>query len=198
MAEESIFQKIAKAVGSYAPGIAAILAATGVGAPVAAAVAAVGALAKSFGLPEDSSAEIVATKIMNTADMTEIRLKFVQAENDFQLKQRDQELEIYRVQLADIQSARTAKTEGEKATGKRDTNLYALAWTVITCFFILMGILLFAKLEPAQNGVIFMLFGSLAAGFSQVLSFFFGSSKGSENKTDMIYNSTPNMPKKEV
>lgn len=43
--EPSIFQKIAGYVSSYAPGLAAILAATGVGAPIAGAVGALGALA---------------------------------------------------------------------------------------------------------------------------------------------------------
>lgn len=179
MAEETIFQKIAKAVGNYAPGISAILAATGVGAPVAAAVAAVGALAKSFGLPEDSSAETIATQIMNTADMTEIRLKFIQAENDFQLKQRDQELEIYRVQLADIQNARKRDIDAKDNVNR------ILAYAIVAAFIVVVGGTLFGfgKVESVLAGT---LVGYLSAKCEQVLAYYFGSSKGSDKKTDLL------------
>ena len=92
-------------------------------------------------------------------------------------------LETERIRLADIQSARTRQTEHERATGKTDTNLYILAWTLVIGFFVLLGILMNHPLPPDQNGVIFMLFGALSAGFGQVLQYFFGSSKGSADKT---------------
>lgn len=102
------------------------------------------------------------------------------------------------MELADTASARTRQVEHEKATGKSDTNLYVLAWLIVAAFFGLM-IALFKYPVPAeQNGVVFLLFGTLAAGFGSVVGFFFGTNRSSENKTDMIYNSTPNLPKKEV
>jgi hypothetical protein len=100
--------------------------------------------------------------------------------------------------LLDTQNARAMRGEHEKITQKSDYNLYILAWTIVVGFFVLMGVLLFNTLPPDTAGVLFMLFGALSAGFGQVLGFFFGSNKNSDNKTAMIYNSTPNTPKRDV
>lgn len=192
MSEESIFQKIAGLVGSYAPGLAAILAATGVGAPAAAAVSAIGALAKSLGMPEKSKAEDILSTIQSMPD-SELKLKFIQAENDFQIKKRDQELEEIKEGLKDVQSARQRQTEHEKLTGKPDANLYVLAWTIVAGFFLLTGGLLYfsytGKSITDQTGVLFMLLGTLATGFGMVLQYFFGSSIGSNKKTELMTNS---------
>ena len=73
MAEENILQKLAGYVGTYAPGIATLLAATGVGAPAAAAVGALGALAKSFGMPEDAKPEERAKEQKERAEKQKTR-----------------------------------------------------------------------------------------------------------------------------
>ena len=183
MTERSVFQKIGDAVADFAPGIATILTATGVGAPVGAAIGAVGALSRAFGLGSASKPEDILQAI--SAD-PEIRLKAMIADQDFKLKMREQDLEEIKAQLVDVQSARSRQVEGEKATGKRDANLYILAWTIILGFFILMGFLLKWPVPEDQNGVVFMLFGALATGFGQVLAYFFGSSKGSQDKTEIM------------
>ena len=181
--ERSVFQKIGDAVADFAPGIATILTATGVGAPVGTAIGAVGALSRAFGLGSASKPEDILQAI--SAD-PEIRLKAMIADQDFKLKMREQDLEEIKAQLVDVQSARSRQVEGEKATGKRDANLYILAWTIILGFFILMGFLLKWPVPEDQNGVVFMLFGALATGFGQVLAYFFGSSKGSQDKTEIM------------
>ena len=178
--EKTIWQKIGNAVVDFAPGIATVLAATGVGAPAAAAVGAVGALGRALGLGSSAKPEEVLQAI--SVD-PEIRLKAVIADNDFKAEMGRQEIEWLKAELADVQSARMRQVESEKATGRRDTNLYVLAWTIIVGFFGLMGILLFAVIPDDSTGVIFMLFGALAAGFGQVLQYFFGSSKGSADKS---------------
>ena len=190
MAEQSVFQKIAGYVGTYAPGIAAILMATGVGAPAAGAVAAMGALAKSLGLPEDTKPETVLSTIQSMPE-SELKLSFIQADNDFKLR----ELEM---RLRDVQSARNREVETTKVTGKGDYNLYALSWVVILGFLGVVIILLFVDVPADQTNVLYALLGTLGAGFMLVLQYFYGSNKSSETKTDMIYNSTPNVPKKEV
>jgi len=186
MAEEkSIFQKIGDAVVDFAPGIATVLAATGIGAPIAGAVGAVGALGRAFGLGSSAKPEEVLTAI--SAD-PEIRLKAMIAENDHKAEMGRQELEAMKAQLADVQSARSRQVESERVTGRRDMNLYVLAWTIIGGFFLLMAILLFVKIPEDSTGVIFMLFGSLSAAFGGVVSYFFGSSKGSADKSMELAN----------
>lgn len=88
--------------------------------------------------------------------------------------------------LADTASARTREVEMTKATGRRDLNLYVLAWTVVTGFFGLCVALMKMTLPPGSNDVIYMLFGALVGGFTTVLGYFFGSSKGSADKNVII------------
>jgi hypothetical protein len=192
MGEESIFQKIAGAVGSFAPGIAAVLAATGVGAPIAGAIGAIGILAKQFGLPDTATHDDVLMAVQ-TAD-PETKLKIIAAENSFQLAKRDQDIKELQTILSDKQDARKRQTDSEKATGKRDTNLYVLAYLyTLGFFFSIIGMVLLIGLgkfpeNPPQAAVFLIgnLFGALTAGSGAVMQYFFGSSKGSADKTDIL------------
>ena len=96
--------------------------------------------------------------------------------------------------LADRQNARMRQVESEKATGKKDVNLYALAWTIIVGFFGLVALLCFRPLPEDSNGVVFMLFGSLSTAFGVVVAYFFGSSKSSADKTALIQKSEGGKP----
>ena len=92
-------------------------------------------------------------------------------------------LENDKLYVQDTQNARLREIEIVKATGKKDYNLYVLAWTVLVGFFLLCGFLMFRQLPQGSNDVVFMLFGALASGFGVVLQYFFGSSKSSSDKT---------------
>mgnify|MGYP001344732870 CR=1 FL=1 len=95
-------------------------------------------------------------------------------------------LQAETARLADVQSARSREIEVVRATGERDTNLYALAWIVVLGFFVLTGALMAFPLQEGSSEVVFLLFGGLVAGFTQVLGYFFGSSKSSVDKTRML------------
>ena len=92
-------------------------------------------------------------------------------------------LEEDRMYSQDRADARSRQVESEKVTGKRDVNLYALAWMVVGLFFTLVGLLMFVVLPEANVGPVNQLFGAMATGFGMVLEYFFGSSKGSADKT---------------
>lgn len=193
--EATIFQKIASAVGTFAPGLAGILAATGVGAPIAGAVAAVGLIAKQFGLPADASHEDVLAAI--TAD-PETKLKIIAAENSFQLAQRDQDIQELKTRLESTQGARQADVDKTKATGKRDTNLYVMAWLNILGFYGILAAFVYMliagktlSVSEALGAILYMLIGSMVSNYTNTNSFFFGSSAGSEAKTAMLFNSQP-------
>jgi len=109
-------------------------------------------------------------------------LKLREAEMAFQLELKKQELEETKTYLADVQSAREREKSIVASTGGKDTNLYVLAWTLVSGFFALTATLMFVPLPEDQSGVIFMLFGALSTGFGSVISYFFGSSKGSADK----------------
>lgn len=177
--EKSILQKIGDAVTEYAPTIGGLLAPF-TGGTSAVVGAAVGALGKAFGLGETPVPDELAKAI---ATDPQAALKLRLADQDFQLKMKELEIAEYKVQIDSIKNAQERQIEHEKITGKSDTNLYALAWTVVIGFLLLVIFLLYIKVPEDQSGVIFMLFGSLATGFGQVLQYFFGSSKGSDAKT---------------
>lgn len=90
------------------------------------------------------------------------------------------------IRLQDVQSARQRQTASEKATGKRDINIYILSYVVVVGFFGLVGFLMFQDLPEANIGPINQLFGSIATGFGIVLNYFFGSSKSSADKNKII------------
>ncbi len=193
MSEETTLQKIAGAIGTYAPGIAALLVSSGVGAPAAAAVAAIGALAKQFGLPDNASHDDVLAAIQ-TAD-PETKLKIIAAENAFQLTRRDQDIKELQAQLADVQSARQRQVEHEKATGKSDLNLYVLAWVIMGGFIgSIIGLIIMAAVFPEvdlNNPLLNILFGSLSTDAGMVVGYFFGSSRSSEVKTGLLAKAQP-------
>jgi len=97
MEEENTFKKIADQVVNFAPGLATVLAATGVGAPIAGAIGALGALGRAFGLGSNPKVEDIHTIIQTDPEAS---LKIALAEMDFQLKKRDQDIEEMRVQMA--------------------------------------------------------------------------------------------------
>jgi len=103
-------------------------------------------------------------------------------------KERLQELllEERKLEVQDIANARAREMAVVEATGKKDYNLYILAWTVIAGFFTLCGLLMKVVIPDASSEVIFILFGALAAGFTQVIAYFFGSSRSSVEKTKLL------------
>jgi len=186
--EKSIFQKIGDAVTDFAPGIATILTATGVGAPIGAAVGAVGALGRAFGLGSSAKPEDVLAAISTDP---EIRLKAMIAENDHKAEMGRQEisrltisLEETKALLVDVQNAR----EREKVV--KDNVNKVLAYSVVGAFIAMVGgtLLGYAKVDSVLAGT---LVGYLSAKCEQVLAYYFGSSKGSDKKTDLLSKAEP-------
>lgn len=95
-------------------------------------------------------------------------------------------IEKDRIYIQDVQNARQREIAIVQATGGRDINLYVLAWVIVGGFLSLCGILLFTPIPEGQSDVIYLLLGGLVTGFATVLGYFFGSSKGSSDKTKLL------------
>lgn len=167
--------------GSVAPAIG-----TALGGPAGGAVGAL--IATALGV--DNDAEAVA-KALRTDPSLAIKVKelenqALQMHYDAIDKQRQAELDELKTYICDIQSARSRQVEHEKAVGGSDINFYVLAWVIVLGFFGLMATLMFVEIPIKQTEVMFMLFGTLSAGFGAVIQYFFGSSKGSADKTAHI------------
>lgn len=135
----------------------------------------------------DNEAEAIEAALLTATPEQITKLKELQFKHEEKLIELGmRQDEIY---IRDIQDARLREREIVKATGQKDINLYVLAWSIVIGFFVLCGVLMTYKMPEGQNEVIFMLFGGLVSGFSTVLAYFFGSSKGSSDKTKLMAGS---------
>ena len=107
----------------------------------------------------------------------EMQLAFQAQANEFALKRME-------IELQDVKDARKREQEVVRITGGKDYNLYILAWLVVLGFFTLTALLFKYKVEG--NEVVLVLFGALAQGFGMVLAYFFGSSRGSAEKSRIM------------
>lgn len=68
----------------------------------------------------------------------------------------------------------------------KDKFQYGLASLVVGGFFLTLAGLLFIIVPAGNEKALDIALGALVAGFSGVLGYFFGSSKGSAEKNDII------------
>lgn len=61
--------------------------------------------------------------------------------------------------------------------------MYGIAGLVIIGFFALLGILIFVKVPESNMQILNIVIGALIGSFTSITSFYFGSSKGSKDKT---------------
>lgn len=144
---------------------------------------AISLIAQAFGIEDVENPDKIYEAIRADPEAA-IKLREIELSNKVELQRLA--LQLDQAYLQDTQNARQRQIEVEKTTGKKDINLYVLAWIVITGFFALTCTLTFVKLPNDSTGVIFLLFGALVAGFTQVINYFFGSSKSSGDKTRLL------------
>ncbi len=113
-------------------------------------------------------------------------------------KQKLQELQLEETKafLNDVGSAREREMAIVSATGKQDKHLHVITYVVLGSFFALILIIIFGEFGTfsddadanrlKDNPLIMMIVGALISGFTQVLSYYFGSSKGSSEKNKML------------
>jgi hypothetical protein len=106
------------------------------------------------------------------------------AENDFQVQMKQLEIEsvdeLEKMASADRASARDMQVQTKSCIPG------ALAISITIGFFILLGGMMFGKLHPSDNQALLLLLGSLTMGFGAVINYYFGSSAGSDRKTELM------------
>ena len=70
--------------------------------------------------------------------------------------------------------------------------LYLLAAFCIVCFVFILVILCFHVIPQANSQILYVLLGTFGSFSAQAINYFFGTSKSSADKTDLLANSTPN------
>lgn len=179
-----MWDNIKELIGTSAPVIGTLL-----GGPAGGAVG--GLISKVLGV--DNTPEAIELALMNNPDAL---LKIKELETSKELAILQAELEHKRIDvgsvidnrkldnekdqmfLSDKQSARSRQTDSEKATGKVDVALYAIAGVIVVAFFVSILALIFITLDK-QSGtyeLLLMLFGALTTKFGTVVDYFFGAS----------------------
>jgi len=108
---------------------------------------------------------------------------------ELQLKERELQLERERAYLQDTQSAREtyAKvTTSKKAPFINKVFPSVLAFTTVVLTFILFFYFAKGKFTGSQKDIVIYILGVLSTITSQVFAFYFGSSAGSKEKTEIL------------
>ena len=160
-----------KVIGSLAPTVA-----TALGGPFAGA--AVSALEKVFGLAPGSGAPAIENTILagNPDDLAKVKI----AELDLQKTLADLGVQEEQLRLVDVDSAR------KREEVVKDSTPALLAWLTVLGFFTIIGILVKIDIPARNEPVVYALVGALGAAMQQVLGYYFGSSKGSSDKTQSL------------
>jgi hypothetical protein len=151
-------------------GVAPTLA-TALGGPLAGA--AVGMLADKLGVPEKTVEAVTAALVSNPANLEKLK---------------EMELEFYKIDAQDRSSARTREVEMAKADvhfiTKNITSLLAIG--ILAGSMIIALLVFFVDFPDSQENILIFVLGSLFSIATQVVSYYFGSSQGSKDKTKDI------------
>lgn len=163
-------------LGSVAPSIA-----TALGGPLAGM--ATKALSQALLGNEDGSEDDLQVALRAASPEQLAAVKKIDADFKVQMKSLDIDLEALAVD--DRKSARDMQKE------VKDWIPRALAISVTLGYFGIIAYVLAFGLPLNGSEVLLMLLGTLSAGWTGIMAFYFGSSSGSQKKDAMIYNSTP-------
>lgn len=110
--------------------------------------------------------------------------------HEFRMQTAELEVELEKAYLADRQDARDMRLKLAEL-GKTDWMMYAVGGVVIAGFVATVLAAFFASLTPEQRYMVFSLAGLLGGMAGQVVSYFFGSSRGSAEKTRLMTGPAP-------
>jgi len=151
--------------------------ATALGGPLAGL--AVSAIAKAVGVDEDKVQDLISSNKMTPEQIAQVKIA------EIELKKQENELGLNFEALAvdDRKSAR------EMQAATRSIVPPALAGAITLGFFGILSMLLFGQVD-GNNPTILMMLGSLSTAWTGIIAYYFGSSAGSQAKTEMLSKPT--------
>jgi hypothetical protein len=150
--------------------------ASALGGPLAGvAVSALGSILGVSDATQDKIKDAIESGNMNGEQIAQLKALELQYQNE----EKERGFRYSELEFKDRDSARQREVQTKDATNK------ILAYTIVGSFVAMVaGALLgWAKVDSALAGT---LVGYLSAKCEQVLAYYFGSSKGSEAKTDLL------------
>jgi hypothetical protein len=69
---------------------------------------------------------------------------------------------------------------------RKNLFMYIFGGLIVAAFFTLLSLLIFNGIPEQNEGILNIAIGSLLAAFSTVVAYFYGSSKGSADKNELL------------
>ena len=147
--------------------------ATALGGPLAGM--AVSAISKAVGVEPDQVQDMNANNKLSAEQIAQVKL----AEIELQKQAQELGLNFAKLEVEDRKSAR------EMQATTRSMMPPILAGAVTVGFFSIMVLMFFNKVD-SNNPAILMMLGSLGTAWTGIIAYYFGSSAGSQAKTDLL------------
>jgi len=134
-------------------------------------------------------ADIVDSAITNKEERIKVETELKRVIFDYEAKIAEEVTKREQAALADMASARAMNM---KTVDNQDKFIrrfpYYLALVIIGCVFGIFTYMLSGNVTAENKEIVYTLVGTLTVLSSGVVSFFFGSKRGSENKNETIKN----------
>jgi len=147
--------------------------ATALGGPLAGM--AVSAISKAIGVDPEKVGDLISSNKLNAEQIAQVKL----AEIELQKQAQELGLNFEKLEVEDRKSAR------DMQSATRSMMPPLLAGAVTIGFFSIMVMMFFNKIDSA-NPAILMMLGSLGTAWTGIIAYYFGSSAGSQAKTDLL------------
>lgn len=149
--------------------------------PVLAGMAAK-AVSDALGTSVEATPSAIAQAIAGATPEDMLKLK--QAENDFSVRMQElnykEHTEMYQAEVADRNGARDREVKTGDKSNRNLAYMVVVAWVLIQTF------LLTHVVEATMRELVARVLGTLDAALTMVLSYYFGSSSGSDRKTELM------------
>jgi hypothetical protein len=152
--------------------------ATALGGPLAGM--AVSAISKAVGVDPDQVQDMIANNKLSAEQIAQVKI----AEIELQKQAQELGLNFAKLEVEDRKSAR------EMQATTRSMMPPILAGAVTVGFFSIMVMMFFNKID-SNNPAILMMLGSLGTAWTGIIAYYFGSSAGSQAKTDLLSKAGP-------
>lgn len=153
------------------------------GAQTATAVAAV---VRSVTGTDDPATAEAALAAMSPAETAQLRIRLAEIARDAEQDARAAELDAFRAQLADVQSARSQTVELARAGSGVQWSATLVSFIVLAAFAFMAAAVLFKAVPSENREAAMLMLGSLSTFAGQAVNYWMGSSSGSAAKNALI------------
>jgi hypothetical protein len=140
---------------------------------------AVSAISKAIGVDEAKVGDLISNNKLTADQIAQVKI----AELELQKQAQELGLNFEKLEVEDRKSAR------EMQATTRSMMPPILASAVTIGFFGVVTLMFFSKIDE-NNPAILMMLGSLGTAWTGIIAYYFGSSAGSQAKTDLLTKSS--------